>query len=295
MTVALPSGSARGFKMPRLSTGSFQLNAGLVLFTILILALLGQALFMPASALDGDLPSRLSKPSWLGGVPGHVFGTDQLGRDLLFRVMGGLPWSLGIAGLATLILASIGTILGLIAAWYSNFIRTIVLLFISTVIAFPFLVLALVAVAIIGRGFWPITLTLGLIAWPVVARVIYAEGRSLLTREYVLAARLFGVSKWSILFVHVLPGIRPTILVMAAFLFAVMLILESALSFLGLGAPLNAPSWGNMLSDSRQYLVNAPWMMFVPAGAIVWAVISLNLIGDGVAEISRKRARAVEG
>ncbi len=290
MTVALPTLSARGFKLSRLRTGSLQLDIGLVMFTVLICALIGQALFMPASALDGDLPSRLKGP----GYQGHVFGTDQLGRDLLFRVLGGLPWSLGIAGLATLILASIGTVLGLIAAWYTNFIRTIVLLFISTVIAFPFLVLALVAVAIIGRGFWPITLTLGLIAWPVVARVIYAEGRSLLTREYVLAARLFGVSKWSILFIHVLPGIRPTILVMGAFLFAVMLILESALSFLGLGAPLNAPSWGNMLSDSRQYLVNAPWMMFVPAGAIVSAVISLNLIGDGVAEISRKRARAVE-
>lgn len=290
MTVALPTTSPRGFKLSRLRTGSLQLDVGLVMFTTLLLALIGQALFMPASALDGDLPSRLKGP----GYQGHVFGTDQLGRDLLFRVLGGLPWSLGIAGLATLILASIGTVLGLIAAWYTNFIRTIVLLFISTVIAFPFLVLALVAVAIIGRGFWPITLTLGLIAWPVVARVIYAEGRSLLTREYVLAARLFGVSKWSILFVHVLPGIRPTILVMGAFLFAVMLILESALSFLGLGAPLNAPSWGNMLSDSRQYLVNAPWMMFVPAGAIVSAVISLNLIGDGVAEISRKRARAVE-
>jgi peptide/nickel transport system permease protein len=290
MTVALPTTSRRSFKLSRLRSGSLQLDVGLVMFTVLICALIGQALFMPASALDGDLPSRLKGP----GYQGHVFGTDQLGRDLLFRVLGGLPWSLGIAGLATLILASIGTVLGLIAAWYTNFIRTIVLLFISTVIAFPFLVLALVAVAIIGRGFWPITLTLGLIAWPVVARVIYAEGRSLLTREYVLAARLFGVSKWSILFVHVLPGIRPTILVMGAFLFAVMLILESALSFLGLGAPLNAPSWGNMLSDSRQYLVNAPWMMFVPAGAIVSAVISLNLIGDGVAEISRKRARAVE-
>lgn len=291
MTVALPKRPAKGFKFSRPTTGSLQLDAGLVIFTTLLLALIGQALFMPASALDGDLVSRLKGP----GFEGHVFGTDQLGRDLLFRVMGGLPWSLGIAGLATIILASIGTVLGLLAAWYTNFIRTIVLLFISTVIAFPFLVLALVAVAIIGRGFWPITLTLGFIAWPVVARVIYAEGRSLLTREYVLAARLFGVSKWSILLVHVLPGIRPTILVMGAFLFAVMLILESALSFLGLGAPLNAPSWGNMLSDSRQYLVNAPWMMFVPAGAIVSAVISLNLIGDGVAEISRKRARAVEG
>lgn len=291
MTVAQSTRSEGGFKMPRLSTGSFQLDVGLVIFTVLILALLGQFAFLSPSALDGDLPSRLKAP----GYQGHIFGTDQLGRDLLYRVLGGLPWSLGIAGTSTIILASIGTVLGLIAAWYTNFVRTIVLLFISTVIAFPFLVLALVAVAIIGRGFWPITLTLGLIAWPVVARVIYAEGRSLLTREYVLAARLFGVSKWSILFVHVLPGIRPTILVMGAFLFAVMLILESALSFLGLGAPLNAPSWGNMLSDSRQYLINAPWMMFVPAGAIVSAVISLNLIGDGVAEISRKRARAVEG
>ncbi len=294
MTETLPGKTKRGFKIPRLSTGSIQLNIGLVIFTALVLALFGQFIFLSPNALDGNLSERLSRPSWLGGHPGHVFGTDQLGRDLLFRVMGGLPWSLGIAGTATLILASIGTILGLIAAWYTNFIRTIVLLMISTFIAFPFLVLALVMVAIVGRGFWPITLTMGLIAWPVVARVIYAEGRSLLTREYVLAARLFGVSKWSILFVHVLPGIRPTILVMGAFLFAVMLILESALSFLGLGAPLNAPSWGNMLSDSRQYLVNAPWMMFIPAGAIVSAVLSLNLIGDGVAELSRRRARAVE-
>jgi len=102
------------------------------------------------------------------------------------------------------------------------------------------------------------------------------------------------VPKWSILIFHILPGLRPTILVMAAFFFAVLLIIESALSFLGLGAPLNAPSWGNMLSDSRQYLVIAPWMMLVPAATIVWSVISLNLIGDGIAELSRKRARAVE-
>jgi len=154
--------------------------------------------------------------------------------------------------------------------------------------------LALVVVAVVGRGFWPLSLTMGFIAWTAVSRVIYAESRGLLTREYVLAARLFGVSKWSILIFHVLPGLRPTILVMAAFFFAVLLIIESALSFLGLGAPLNAPSWGNMLSDSRQYLTIAPWMMFAPAGAIVLAVISLNLIGDGFAELSRKRARAVE-
>ena len=283
------------FRFNKLGTGSFQLDLGLLIFGLVVLALLAQWFLLDSSDLDGNLTSRLKPPGFTGrdGIY-HIFGTDQLGRDLLFRVLGGLPWSLGISGVAVVCVAVIGTFIGLIGAWYTGIFRTIVLLGVASMIAMPFLVLALVVVAVVGRGFWPISLTMGFIAWTAVSRVIYAESRGLLTREYVLAARLFGVSKWSILIFHVLPGLRPTILVMAAFFFAVLLIIESALSFLGLGAPLNAPSWGNMLSDSRQYLVNAPWMMFVPAGAIVTAVISLNLIGDGFAELSRKRARAVE-
>jgi peptide/nickel transport system permease protein len=286
---------APAFRFNKIGTGSFQLDLGIVLFAIIILALLAQWVILDESALDGNLRERL-KPIGFMGADGvrHVFGTDQLGRDLLFRVLGGLPWSLGISGVAVICVAVIGTFIGLIGAWYTGVVRTIVLLGIAAMIAMPFLVLALVVVAVVGRGFWPLSLTMGFIAWTAVSRVIYAESRGLLTREYVLAARLFGVSKWSILIFHVLPGLRPTILVMAAFFFAVLLIIESALSFLGLGAPLNAPSWGNMLSDSRQYLTIAPWMMFAPAGAIVLAVISLNLIGDGFAELSRKRARAVE-
>ena len=277
------------------STGSLQLDLGLVMFFVIIIALLVQMIFLGEDFLNGHLRERLKPPGYNGSQGGyHVFGTDQLGRDLFFRVMGGLPWSLGISGVAVICVAVIGTTIGLIGAWYENWIRTIVLLGVSAMIAMPFLVLALVVTALFERGFWTLSLTMGFIAWTAVSRVIYAEARGLLTREYVLAARLFGVSKWSILIFHILPGLRPTILVMAAFFFAVLLIIESALSFLGLGAPLNAPSWGNMLSDSRQYLVIAPWMMLVPAITIVWSVISLNLIGDGIAELSRKRARAVE-
>lgn len=295
MTTATAQNPAPAFRFKRLGTGSLQLDLGVLLFAIIVLALLVQWVLLDASDLDGNLASRLKPPGYVGndGVY-HIFGTDQLGRDLLFRVLGGLPWSLGISGVAVICVAVIGTFIGLIGAWYTGIIRTIVLLGVAAMIAMPFLVLALVVVAVVGRGFWPLSLTMGFIAWTAVSRVIYAESRGLLTREYVLAARLFGVNKWSILIFHILPGLRPTILVMAAFFFATLLIIESALSFLGLGAPLNAPSWGNMLSDSRQYLVNAPWMMFVPAGAIVMAVISLNLIGDGFAELSRKRARAVE-
>ncbi len=286
---------APAFRFNKIGTGSLQLDLGLLLFAIVVIALLAQWVVLDESALDGNLRTRLKPMGYISpdGVR-HIFGTDQLGRDLLFRVLGGLPWSLGISGVAVVCVAVIGTFIGLIGAWYTGVVRTIVLLGIAAMIAMPFLVLALVVVAVVGRGFWPLSLTMGFIAWTAVSRVIYAESRGLLTREYVLAARLFGVSKWSILIFHVLPGLRPTILVMAAFFFAVLLIIESALSFLGLGAPLNAPSWGNMLSDSRQYLTIAPWMMFAPAGAIVLAVISLNLIGDGFAELSRKRARAVE-
>ena len=178
---ALPQSRSR-FRIPRFWSSSMQLNIGLVMFTIIIVALIIQGLFIPASYLDGVLTSRLKPPGW----GGHVLGTDQLGRDLLFRVMGGLPWSLGIAGVATMIIAVVGTLVGLIGAWYENFARTLVLLAISTFIAFPFLVLALVMVSIVGRGYWPITLTLGVIGWPSVARVLYAEGRGLLTREYGL-------------------------------------------------------------------------------------------------------------
>jgi peptide/nickel transport system permease protein len=292
-TVSTPATKtlALSIKLPRkFNTGSTQLNIGIVLFTTVVLALILQELFVSSAMLDGNLSKRLR---WSGDGVG-ILGTDQLGRDLFYRVLAGFPWSLGISGVAVVLVATIGTFVGLIGAWYTGITRTIVLLGVSAIIAMPFLVLALVVIALIGRGFWPLSLTMGCIAWPAISRVIYAESRGLLTREYVLAARLFGVSQWSILFGHVLPGLRPTILVMAAFYFATLLIIESALSFLGLGAPLNAPSWGNMLSDSRQYLVNAPWMMFVPAGAICMSVISLNLIGDGVAELSRRRARAVE-
>jgi peptide/nickel transport system permease protein len=271
-------------------TGSIQLTLGVIIGIFLVIVGISGSLFLTPEHLDSHLMERLKPP----GTKGHLLGTDQLGRDLLYRTLSAFPWSAGIGATSTIILTTIGTFFGLTGAWSRGWVRNAVLMSTSLVIAFPALVMAVVMIAIIGRGFWPIALTLGIIAWPPVSRVVYAEALSLMKREYVLAAQLMGVSKWRILLTHILPGIRPTIVVMMAFMFAVMLIIESALSFLGLGAPLNAPSWGNMLADSRQYLVNAPWMMFVPAGTIVLSVICLNLIGDGLSEISRRRARAIE-
>lgn len=275
---------------PRLGGGNTMTIAGSIIVLCFAIATIGVLIWPPAQAFTGNLMLRWTAP-FEGGT---VLGTDQLGRSLLWRVAAGMPWSLGIAFSATVIAMTLGTTAGLLAAWSPGPVRRVVQHLVDTVIAFPSLVLAVTIIAILGRGFWPLAVTLGLATWPIAARVVYAEAMSIAKRDYVMAARLAGVGSLTILVTHVLPALRPTMLVMFAFTFADMLIAESALSFLGIGVPLTAPSWGNMLSESREYLVEAPQQMLVPATAIVLAVVAFNLIGDGVAARARGRSRAVE-
>jgi len=237
-----------------------------------------QSALRPADPYATDLLHRLVPP----GAPGHPLGTDQLGRDLLSRVLAGFGWSLGIALVATMVGVGLGTAAGLLAGWCTGWPRTVLTRLVDLMIAFPYLVVAIVIVAVVGRGFWPLAVTLGLVSWPIYARVVYAETLSLRARPYVLAARLAGTSAARSVATHVLPGLRPVLRVLCALQFADMLVAESGLSFLGLGAPLGTPTWGNMLSDSRGYLVDAPWLLLAPAAAIVLAVVAANLVADGL-------------
>jgi len=270
-------------------TGDWMIWSGGIVLAILALLTITLGLNPPASAQTGSLLLRFQPPA----PGGYLLGTDQLGRSMLARVLAGAPWSLGIALVATTIALAIGTPIGLIAAWVPGWPRRIIRMLVDTVIAFPSLVIAVTVIALLGRGFWPLAMVLGLATWPIAARVVYAEAMGIMKRDYVRAAVLAGVSGPLVVLAHVLPALRPTLMTMFAFTFADMLIAESALSFLGLGVPLSAPSWGNMLSDSREYMINAPWMLFVPAGAIVLAVVALNLVGDGVtARVRRSGGRA---
>ena len=226
------------------------------------------------------------------GAAGHWLGTDHLGRDIWSRLLAGLVWSTSAAVSATLISLAIGAMLGLSAAGSDGWPRAMVRWFTDTVIAFPGLIVAVCVIAIIGQGWLPMVLTLGFLGWPVFARVTYAEALSLMQRSYVTNARLQGVSRRSILGGHVLPGIVPTLLAMTAFNCADMLIAESALSFLGIGAPLGAPTWGNMLAEARQYLLRAPWLVFAPGLAIVVVVVAANLLGDGLTQRYRQKGPA---
>ncbi|MEU6075771.1 ABC transporter permease [Micromonospora sp. NPDC047074] len=265
--------------------GPVTLGIGVALALGLVTVALVAPLLNLADPMQTDLTRRLNPP----GTPGHLLGTDQLGRDVLSRVLAGARWSLGIGSTAMLLGVTIGVSLGVAAAWSRSWLRTVLTRAIDIGISFPYLVTAITVVAVVGRGFWALALTLGLVCWPPVARVVYAETLGLREREYVLAARLMGVRAVSTVANHVLPALRPTVQVMAAFTFAEMMISESGLSFLGLGAPLGEPTWGNALSESRSYLATAPWMMLAPAGAIVIAVLAANLIGDGLTARSRRR------
>lgn len=256
------------------------------ILSVLFLVAVFQPLFYRVDPAYSDLVMRLQAPS----LSGAWFGTDALGQDVYSRVIAGFRWSLGIGTVGTLLGGLIGLSLGISAAWNRNRLRTFLSRVIDIGISFPYLIIAVTIVTVVGRGFWPLALTLGLVCWPTIARIVYAETLTLREREFVTAARLFGIGSLRSIFTHILPALRPTIQVVAAFTFAELLIAESGLSFLGLGAPLGTPTWGNMLNDSRVYMATSPWMMLAPVTAIIVTIFAANLLGEGLN--AREQARS---
>ena len=278
--------SRRAAGTQRLSVPAL-LVAGLIgLVIVVTLTVWGEAIagFEPGQQ---NLRARLTSPL----TDGHLLGTDKLGRDVFARTAAGFRWSIPVGLLATGISATIGTAVGLVAGWNEGWLRAMLSRFMEIAISFPYLVLAVAVIGVVGRGFLALSLTLGLVAWVSFARVVFAETRKIKEREYVVAARLMGMSSLRIIATYVLRALRPTLVVMSAFIFADLLVAEAGLSFLGLGAPLGAPSWGNMLADSRLNLFDAPWMMHGPAAAVVITVLTANLIGDGLLAHSSRGTR----
>jgi peptide/nickel transport system permease protein len=256
-----------------------------ILFTIAVF----QPFFYRVNPTFSDLMLRLQPPA----LSGPWLGTDALGQDVYSRVIAGFRWSLGIGTIGTSIGGFIGITLGISAAWNRKYLRTFLSRAIDIGISFPYLIIAVTIVTVIGRGFWPLALTLGLVSWPTIARIVYAETLTLREREYVTAARLFGIGSVRSIFSHILPALRPTLQVVTAFTFAELLIAESGLSFLGLGAPLGTPTWGNMLNESRTYMATAPWMMFGPVMAIILTIYAANLLGEGLNAREQSRSARV--
>jgi peptide/nickel transport system permease protein len=233
-----------------------------------------------------DITRRLLPPPWMtGGSLEHLLGTDPLGRDLLARIIFGARVSL-VVGIAAVALAgSLGTLLGLLAGYYGRRLDAVVMRLADVQLAFPFILLVITFMVILGPGLRNVILALGIAGWTTYARVVRAETLSLRAREFVDGARTVGASDVRILLRYVLPNVVSPVLVIASFAVASTIIVESSLSFLGLGVQPPAPTWGGILSDGRPYLGTAWWVAALPGLAITVTVLSINLVGDWLRDL----------
>lgn len=226
-----------------------------------------------------DLSAQLRPPSLH-----HWFGTDQYGRDLFSRVLAAGPLSFAVCGSATLVALFVGGLLGAIAGYRGGWIDTLISAIVDSLTALPALLLALLIMVVLGPSASGVAVAVGLASAPSVARVLRGSVFSIREKEFVSAARLLGANEATVFLRHVAPNCTTPIVVIAATLAAQALLIESALSFLGLGAPPPAATWGGLLADSRQFIVTAPWLGLFPGVTLSICVLAINFIGDGLRE-----------
>jgi ABC-type dipeptide/oligopeptide/nickel transport system permease subunit len=272
----------RGRSLRRLWRLRWGLAAALVLLLIVFVTLAAPWL-APYSPVEVDIQHRLGPPAWMeGGKTDHWLGTDQIGRDLLARMIYGGRVSLLIGVTAVAISSTIGVLLGLAAGYFGAKIDWIIMTLINVMLTFPFVLLALAVIAVLGPSLPNMIFVLGVAGWPIYARVIRAETMALREREFVVAGRALGMSHARIIFGQILPNLVSAITVVATLQIAQVIILESFLSFLGLGVQPPTPAWGNMLGEGRVYMLNSWWIAAFPGAAIFITTLVINLMGNAL-------------
>jgi ABC-type dipeptide/oligopeptide/nickel transport system permease subunit len=244
------------------------------------------AMFVLAATADFLTPFDPNEQhySYVLKPPGAEFplGTDDLGRDVYSRIAYGSRISLEVGVIAVSIGMVLGTLIGLSAGYYGNWVDDVLMRTMDALRAFPALVLALSINAVLGPGISNVMIAVGVVSVPTFARLAHGQVLSVREREYVLAARVTGVGAWRMMVVHILPNIASPIIVQASLGAAFAILAEAGLSFLGLGVRPPTPSWGSLLRTGYQYLSIAPWLSLAPGAAIFLAVLAFNLIGDGL-------------
>jgi len=259
---------------------------GLVVIAIFIFLAVFAPLVSPYQPIATSWSLVRKPPSWL-----HWFGTDELGRDILARVIYGARASLMAGAISVGIALSIGVPLGLLSGYRGGFIDALISRITDAMLACPFLILAIALAAFLGPSLGNAMIAIGISATPIFVRLTRGQVMAVKVEDYVEAARAMGNPRWRIALFHILPNIMPALLVQATLSIAAAIIAEAALSFLGLGQQPPAPSWGSMLNAAQRFLTNAPWMAIWPGLAIFLVVLSFNLVGDGLRDALDPRSR----
>ena len=250
---------------------------GLVIFLVISLMAIFAPLVTGQDPLEQDILARLKPPTET-----HILGTDYFGRDIYSRIVYGARLSLLIGLSSTALAMLIGSAIGMIAGWYGGRIDTLVMQVMDILLAFPSLILGLIIVAMLGPSILNIVIAIALTSIPPFARIARAPTIAFKEREFIDACRALGYSDARILIVHILPNILPEILVMGSLWLANAIRTEASLAFIGLGVKPPAPTWGSMIREGFENILDSAWLVIAPGGAILIVIFALNLLGDGL-------------
>jgi peptide/nickel transport system permease protein len=269
----------------RLASARLGVVGAAILFLI-ILAAIFAPLLAPYGPTQVDVLHFRQAPTL-----SHPFGTDELGRDILSRVIYGARVSLGVGLISIALALVIGTALGLVAGYFGGWIDNATMRVMDALLSFPALILALAIAAAIGAGLTGATIAIAVVSVPIFARLTRGQVLSVRTTDFVIATQALGASHTRILLRHILPNIVAPLIVQTSLSIALAILAEASLSFLGLGVQPPTPSWGSMVNAGRQYLADAPWLVFAPGLSIFVTVMALNFLGDALRDALDPRLR----
>jgi peptide/nickel transport system permease protein len=252
----------------------------LLIFLAFVLIAIFAPLIAPNNPNSQNLLARLRPPGTTARNIFYALGTDEVGRDLLSRLIYGARVSLMVALLSVMVSTLLGTVLGMLAGFYRGIVEIIIMRLVDIVLSIPAILLAILTIAVLGPGLQNVVIVLGFTRWPRYARVAYGQTLSVMSLTYIRASKFNGAGAFRLLFRHVLPNIAGAIIVVATLEFGLMVLFEAGLSFLGLGVQPPTASWGSILSVGRNYMSNAWWIATLPGVCLFLLVLSINVIGD---------------
>jgi peptide/nickel transport system permease protein len=288
----LPPGRSRAAGLLWRSLGHSGLIIGGVILIAIVALALAAPLIAPHDPYAQDLARRLRPPIWFAkGTWEHVLGTDKLGRDYLSRLIYGARISLMIGSLTVVISGTIGTLIGICAGYFGGRVDAALSYVVTTRLALPVVLVALASAVVVGGSLQGVILVLGLLLWDRFAVVTRSATQQIVQADYIAAAQAIGCSTARILVSEILPNILNALIVVATLEMAHAILLEAALSFLGLGVQPPLPSWGLMIAEGKQYMFFSPWVIGIPATALVCLVLAINLVGDGLRDVTAPENR----
>lgn len=256
-------------------------TVGAIILALVLLMAVFAGILAPHNPLEQDILHKLLNPIWTyKNNPNYILGTDQLGRDILSRLIYGSRVTILVAFAGTVAAGFIGVVLGCLSGYYGGWVDNVIMRIADIQMAFPFILLALFIAAVLGPGIGNVILVACLCFWVQFARMVRGEILSIREVEYVEAIRALGGSNLRIIFKHILPNVMNMVIVIGTLQMARVILMEASLSFLGLGVPVDVPTWGRMLAESRINMVSYPWHAIFPGLLITVTVLGVNLLGD---------------